>query len=251
MKALITGASSGLGRDMARALAKRGIDLIIIARRKDRLQQLQEELDVAVTTITLDLSVPEHCMMLYERIKHEHIDILINNAGFGLFGSFDETSLERELNMIDLNIKAVHILTKLFVNHPDIKYIMNVASSAAFLPGPLMAAYYASKSYVYRLTLAVAEELRKKKSPIHMCVLCPGPVKTEFNQVADVSFQIPSLSSEYVAELAVEQMFQRKSIIIPGMLMKVSNILSRLTPNKVLVQVSYHLQSRKKEHTDS
>ena len=161
MKALITGASSGIGRDIARALAARGVDLILTARRTERLEELSSELPVQVTVIPCDLSQEAECRALYERVRPMNIDILVNNAGFGLFGTFAENSLERELSMLDVNVRAVHILTKLFLRdmkEKDSGYLLNVASSAAFLPGPLLAAYYATKAYVLRLSEAIDEE---------------------------------------------------------------------------------------------
>ena len=131
----------------------------------------------------MDLRDAKSCRMLYERVKAEEIDILINNAGFGLCGAFDETSLDRELEMIDLNIRAVHVLTKLFLKDfiaRDHGFILNVASIAAYAPGPLMATYYASKAYVLRLSQSIYGELRRRGSHVHVAALCPGPVRTEF-----------------------------------------------------------------------
>jgi short-subunit dehydrogenase len=154
-KALITGASSGIGRDMARVLSSKGYDLILVARRKDRLEELKNELKTDVQILPYDISNYENCISLYNEVKDQNIDILINNAGFGIFGDFLSIDLEKELNMIDVNIKSVDILTKLFLKDFKEKnkgYILNVASSAAFLPGPLLSSYYASKAYVLRLT---------------------------------------------------------------------------------------------------
>lgn len=245
MKALITGASSGIGKDMAYVFDQMGIDLIVVARRAEALEQLKQALNVKVEIICMDLSSEENCHLLYERIKHEDIEILINNAGFGDFGEFAQSDLQKELTMIDTNIKAVHILCKYFINHPTIQYIMNVASSAAFLPGPLMATYYATKAYVYRLTLAIHEELRRKKSPIHISVLCPGPVQTEFNQVANVQFALKGMKSEAVARYAIKKMLEGKLTIIPGVLMKAGYLATRLLPQKTILSVSYHIQNHK------
>ena len=148
MKALITGASSGIGASIARILSNKGYDLILVARRKTRLNKLKSELSGNVTVIPLDISSTFNCMDLYNQVKDEDVEILINCAGFGVFGDFTETSLDKELDMIDTNIKGVHILTKLFLQKftkLNRGYILNVASSAAFQPGPLMASYYASK----------------------------------------------------------------------------------------------------------
>lgn len=245
MKALITGASSGIGRDMAYVLNDMGIDLIVVARRGEALETLKADLDVEVEIICLDLSDEESCHLLYERVKHEEIHILINNAGFGTFGAFKDSDLEKELNMINTNIKAVHILCKYFINHDSIQYILNVASSAAFLPGPLMATYYATKAYVLRLSQAIREELRKQGSPISISVLCPGPVQTEFGNVADVKFAMKGLKSDIVAKYAIQKMFDKKAIIIPGTLMKMGYVATRVLPQKTLVNISYHIQKRK------
>ena len=176
MKALITGASSGIGLDMARYLAKQKCELILVAKDKEKLEKVQETLPTKVTIIVADLSNEQKVKELYVLTKKENIDILINNAGFGDFGFFTETDLNKEINMIDTNIRAVHILTKSFLKDMekrDSGYILNVASSAAFQPGPLMATYYATKSYVYQLTEAIYYEQKKKKSNVHLSVLCP------------------------------------------------------------------------------
>lgn len=250
MKALITGASSGIGRDIARSLAKRGYSLILVARREDRLRELADNLSVETHVIPADLSTREGCLALYEQTKGEDIDILVNNAGRGLFGPFDETDLETELKMLDVNIRAVHILTKLFL--PALKrkgkgHILNVASSAAFLPGPLLSSYYASKSYVLRLSEAIAEELRRAKSGVKISVLCPGPVLTEFDQVADVRFSTPSLSSAWVAEYAVWWMLRGRLLIVPGLQMKFIHLAQRLVPDGVLARICWHVQQRKEK----
>lgn len=248
MKALITGASSGIGRDMAAVLSEQGFDLILVARRLERLEQVKNELKTNVKIICADLSDAAACIQLYEQVKDEHIDILINNAGFGLFGAFDETELQRELRMIDTNIRAVHILTKLFLR--DFKarnsgYILNVASAAAFQPGPLLSSYYATKAYVLRLTQAVYEELRRADSRVHICALCPGPVRTEFDEVADVKFSVKGLESRFVAEYAIRKMFRGKLVIVPGMTMKLAHGFGRFLPDKQLLKVAYHMQKRK------
>ena len=183
-KALITGASSGIGRDMARVLSQKNYDLILVSRNKDMLESLKKELKTNVEIISMDLSSVDNCKKLYEQVKDKNIDILINNAGFGAIGAFRKTDMDKELSMIDLNIKALHILTKLFMVDfvkKDSGYILNVSSSASFQPGPLMATYYSTKSYVTHLTLALYEELRRINSNVRISCLCPGPVDTNFN----------------------------------------------------------------------
>ena len=180
--------------------------------------------------------------------KKENIDILINNAGFGVFGPFASTELSREINMIDVNIKAVHILTKLYVKEMKQRnkgYILNVASSAAFQPGPLMASYYASKAYVLRLSEAINEELRKSKSKVKVCCLCPGPVDTNFNNVAGVNFSIKPLTSKYVAKYAIDQMFKNKMIIVPGLKLKMARFFGKFLSDRKIMKIVYRIQRKK------
>lgn len=248
MKALITGASSGIGRDIAVILSKKGYDLILAARNEKKLEYLKTKLKTNIKIIPIDLSMEKNCFLLYESVKHEKIDILINNAGYGIFGEFYKTDLKEELNMIDLNIKAVHILTKLFLK--DFKKrnagkILNVASSAAFLAGPLMASYYASKSYVFRLTQAIYEELKKEKSDVYIGALCPGPVETNFNKRANVNFSIKGLKSKKVAHYAIKKMMEGRLIIIPGFTMKAAYFAEKFIPEKLLLKIAYHMQKRK------
>ncbi len=250
MKALITGASSGIGADMARILSAKGYDLILVARRKKKLEDLKKELSTNVEIISMDISSTFNCMKLYNKVKEEDIDILINNAGFGVFGKFTETSLDKELDMIDLNIKSVHTLTKLFLQDFKEKnkgYILNVASSAAFEPGPLMASYYASKAYVLRMTEAIYEELKRDHSQVYIGALCPGPVDTEFNKVAKVEFRVKALDSYVVADYAIRKMFERKLVIIPGTLMKLNCLFNRFLPRKVLLHFAYNVQKAKEK----
>ncbi len=243
MKALITGASSGIGRKMAEVLAGRGYDLILVARRRNLLEELKSELPVDVRVIAADLGKEESCRELYEQTKDEPIEILINNAGFGLIGAFDRTSLETELDMIDVNIRAVHILTKLFLK--DFKkrnhgYILNMSSSAGFLPGPLMSTYYASKAYVLSMSQAIWEELRQQKSKVHISALCPGPIPTDFNKIAQVPhISGRGVSSRYAAEYAIRKMFRKKRIIIPGFGMKLVLGIQSIMPMRAKLIFCY------------
>ncbi|MBR1718517.1 MAG: SDR family oxidoreductase [Bacilli bacterium] len=247
MKALVTGASSGIGKDIAIALSDMGYDLILVARRKTKLEQLKKQLPGKTQIIVMDLSSTANCMKLYDKVKKEDIEVVVNNAGFGLFGEFDKTNLDKELDMIDTNIKAVHILTKLFLKdfkEKDSGYILNVASSAGFLSGPLMATYYATKGYVLKLTEAIYEELRRDGSNVYIGALCPGPVDTEFNKVAKVKFSIKPMTSEKVAEYAVDQMLKKKLVIIPGFKTKFVRFAG-LIPRKLLLRLNYNVQKKK------
>ena len=226
-----------------------GYDLIITARREDRLLKLKEELSTSVTVICADLSTAENCIDFYEKIKNEDFDFAINNAGFGLFGDFSHTSLETELNMIDLNITSVHILTKKFLEYFENKgtgKILNVASSAGLMPGgPLMSAYYATKAYVVSLTRGIYEELRRRKSAVKISVLCPGPVDTEFNSVAGVDFSLKGLDSYKIAEYAIKKLLKGKTVIIPGFSIKSAYLLNRLVPSKIALRIAYKIQKKK------
>lgn len=248
MKVLITGASSGIGMEMAKYLGNKGHSLILVAKDKEKLQKVKSLINSDVKIVVADLSNEEKLKDLYVLCKNEKIDILINNAGFGDCGKFDETDIKKEMNMIDVNIKAVHVLTKLFLK--DMKkrnsgYILNVASMASFSPGPLMATYYSTKAYVLRLTTSIYEELRRDKSNVHVSCLCPGPVDTNFNNVANVKFSVKPMTSDFVAKYAIDKMFDNKLIIIPGFKMKVSHFLSRLGPTKLCARIIYKVQEKK------
>lgn len=248
MRALITGASSGIGREIARVLAEMGYDLILVARSRDQLEALQRDLSVPCEIHVLDLSEIETCYHLYDAVSPGGLDVLINNAGYGHFGQFLETDLKIELNLIDLNIRAVHILTKLFLKDfaaRDHGMIMNVASMAGFTAGPLMSSYYASKNYVLRLTQAINEELRHSGQNVHVCALCPGPVKTNFNRRAGVGFMAAGLSSTVVARYAVRQMMRGRTVIIPGLGMRILRILMHLAPDRLMLASAYSVQKLK------
>lgn len=248
MKALITGASSGIGRDMAKYLSSKNIDLILVARRKNLLNELKKELDVNVKVIEMDLSIKENVYKLYNMTKKENIDILINNAGFGLFGNFVDTDLDVELNMINVNVIAPHILTKLFLKYfvkKNSGYILNVCSSAGFMAGPKLNTYYATKNYLTKLTMAINEELRKDKINVVVSALCPGPTTTEFNKVAYGTFNLKSATSYEVAKYGIDKMFERKMIIIPTLKIKLGVFLTRFIPYRLQLIISYYIQNKK------
>jgi len=249
MKALVTGASSGIGRALVIQLAEDGYDIIAVARRRDRLEELKSIVKTELTFIPADLSDRRQCFSLYEQVSGQDISIAINNAGFGVFGEFDKTDLDGELSMLDVNVESLHILTKLFLKDflkKDYGYILNVASSAAFFPGPLFASYYASKAYVLRLTQGIYEELRRKKSNVYIGALCPGPVDTEFNATAHAGgFSAKPLSASDVASYTLKKMYAKKTLIIPGGLMKAAHALGRLLPDGVQARLVYGFQNKK------
>ena len=248
MLALITGGSSGIGRDLAYYLSDLGYDLILVSRDKSELTKTKNNIKTNAMIYDYDLSVIDNVYKLYDDVKDKNIDILVNNAGFGLFGNFIDTNIDRELEMINLNIVAVHILTKLFLKDfvkKDKGYILNVASSAGFMAGPKLSTYYSTKNYVLKQSLAIYEELKHINSNVKISVLCPGPVDTNFNKVAGGSFFTKSVSSKYVAHYAVDKMFKNKLIIIPTFSMKMFLFFTRFIPTKLLLKINYNVQNIK------
>jgi len=253
--ALVTGASSGLGRDMSKILASRGYNIIAVARNVELLSSLKKEIedtnsDLFVDIQITDLSNKEEVIELYNRVKkiYGNIDILINNAGFGKCGYFLDIKLEDEVSMIETNITALHILTKLFLhdmNKRNYGYIMNVASIAGFMPGPLMATYYSTKSYVVRLSESIAYELKKHNSKVKISCLCPGPVNTNFFKVADVSFSLKGADSYSVSNYAIKKMFKNKLMIYPQLRIKAAIFFSRFVSNRFIASICYKLQRKK------
>ena len=250
MKALVTGASSGIGKEIALYLSELDCELILVARDKEKLENLQKKLKTKSKIIVTDLADEKKIKELYLIAKNENIDILINNAGFGFFGDYESIDLSTELEMIDVNIKAVHILTRMFLKDMSKRgtgYILNVASSAGLLKGgPLMSTYYATKSYVVSFTNALYEELRRKKSNITVSVLCPGPVNTNFNNVAGVKFNIKALDAKYVARYAINNLLKDKKLtIIPGFMTRLGVFFTRFLSTKRLLKITYKIQQRK------
>ena len=247
--AAITGASAGLGTEFAKQLAEKGYKLILTARREERLKALAETLPVECVIIPADLSQKEECLRFFDVIKDYKIDIFINNAGFGDCNSFLESDLDMELDMVDVNIKAMHILCKKMLqkmqkeNHG---YILNVASSAGLLPaGPYMATYYATKAYVSSLTQAIARELKEMESRVYVGALCPGPVDTEFYDVANVEFTLKGITPEYCVEYAIKQMIKRQTVIVPTLLMKASTLASKVAPRELAIRITSGQQRKK------
>lgn len=248
MKVLITGASSGIGEQLAHEFARLGYDLVLVARNKQNLEKVKKEItqNINADLYPLDLTKVENCIKLHNKVKD--IDILVNNAGFGLFGEFSTTSLDKEIDMINTNITALHTLTKLYLQdmiEKDNGKILNVASIAGFMPGPLMSTYYATKNYVVSLSEALKEELNKTKSKVQISILCPGPVKTNFDNIAGVNFSLKGKDSNYIAKYTVKKLFQKKFYIIPGKDIYLLKILTKLVPNKIIAKVVYKQQKKK------
>lgn len=247
--AVITGASSGIGYEFAKCLAKKGYALILIARREKRLQNLAKHLNAECEVVCADLTSLQECERVYQILESKNIAIFINNAGFGDCGPFLEGDLDKELRMIELNVRTVHFFFKRILQKMqkvDYGYLLNVASIAGLMPaGPYMATYYASKAYVTSLTRAVAAELHEKNSNVYVGCLCPGPVDTEFNRVANVEFALKGINSTYCAKYALSQMWKRKTVIIPKLDVKfMASVGSRLPAGILIWMISF--QQKKK-----
>lgn len=246
MKALITGASSGIGKDFAKILSTKYDELILVARDTKKLDIVKKELqkNTTIKTISMDLSDYNNCVKLFN--DNKDIDLLINNAGFGDCGYFEKTSLEKDINMINTNVVALHTLTKLYLDEMvknNKGHILNVASIAAFVPGPLMSTYYATKSYVLRLSESIKEELKHKDTSVKISVLCPGPVKTNFEKTANVEFQISKADSYKVANYAVKHI--NKFYITPGLGVKLTRVLSKISPSSLMAKFVYKAQKKR------
>lgn len=249
MYAVITGASSGIGKAMAYQLAARGYDLVLVARREQELQLLKSEIEDKYRTKAMikviDISKVENCKKLHSEVTALKPSIIINNAGFGRVGLFSEIDLDTELSMIDTNIVAVEVLTKLFVKTMDEGVIMNVASMAGFIPTPLMATYAATKSFVLNFSRSINYELKKNKSKIRVISLNPGPVVTEFGKVAQTTQKMQGMSAERCARIAVKGLLRKKSVIIPGFLMNLMAVMVKILPFGLILPVAYRIQGKK------
>ena len=257
MYALVTGASAGIGMEIAKYLSILGYDLILTARSEDKLQDLRKTIlkrfpDRTVLVIPADLSKREECFRLYkeacERAGEENIEFVANNAGKGVYGLFLETDLDAELELIDLNVASVHILSKLFLRDMVRRghgTLMNVGSCAGFMSGPTFSSYYASKNYVVRLTEAIHEELRRAKSPVKVSCLCPGPTDTAFNKNSGVAVSGKQIKSAQVAREGVDGALKGKMIVIPGKKMPAVVRASSLMGEHLSTRLNYRLQVKK------
>ena len=250
MRALITGAGSGIGREMAIYLDSLSYELILVDKNDVSLEKLKSDLKNAHKFIVTDLSDLKKVKDLYIITRKDNIDMLINNAGFGLYGDYNNCDLLTELDMINVNVVAAHVLTRMFLKDMVKKnkgYVLNVASSAGLLRGgPLMSCYYGTKGYVVDFTCALYEELRRNKSRVVVSCLCPGPVSTNFNEVAGVSFNIKSVSARDVARYGLRMMYSKhKLIIVPSFRVRFGVFVSRFLPVKMLLRITYNIQRKK------
>ncbi len=253
---LVTGASSGIGRDLAHIFADGGYDLVLVARREAALRTLATDLTsrhrVRVQVLPRDLTQPETPRTIHQHLTDEGtvIDVVVNNAGFGLRGRFADLSLENQLRMIALNVSALTHLTRLFLPQMVDRNrggILNVASTAAFTPGPLMAVYYATKAYVLSFTEALATELAA--TDLRVTCLAPGPTATEFATAADMEesnlFRLGTLPSMPVARAGYDGWQRGRTIVVPGLVNKVSVGSMRLAPRFLLRRVLSFLNSKR------
>ena len=251
MMVLITGASSGIGTEFARAFSKKGCKLILVARRADRLHALAAELGTPCEVLPADLSEEKEVLRIAELTKDQKVDVLINCAGFGLLGAETAVDLAEELNMIDVNIRAVHILTKIFLEQMIARNsgaILNVASSAGLLPaGPYLNTYYATKAYVASFTQGLAAELEDMKRNVYVAALCPGPVNTEFTAVARGSQWDNGIYAEKCVSYAMKQMEKGKRVIVPGFSVRAGLFFSRFLSKKAIARFVGKFQKKKAE----
>ena len=259
--ALITGAASGLGYEFSKLLAKDTYDLILIDIDEENLVKVKKDIensfDSEVTLLVKDLSKPNVASEINEAVKHIVIDVLINNAGFGLFGSFYNTEWQRELDMLHLHIITTTHLTKLFLDGMVSRgsgKILNISSLAAFQPGPLMAIYYASKSYLLSFSEAIANEL--KDTGVTVTVLCPGPTKTAFQQVvsdqaaedsSENKIEFNMASSSEVAEYGYKAMLKGKTVAIPGIINKFLASLHRFVSRGAAAKIVRNIQEKNRK----
>lgn len=244
MIALITGASSGIGREIARTLSARGWETVLVARREDRLIELSEGLNEKSHVEACDITLREACENLFR--KYPDIDMLVNCAGCGAYGGFADSDLEREIKMLELNIAALHILTKLYFKsfiERNSGIILNVASSAGFFSGPYFSSYYASKAYVLHLTEAISYEARK--TGVRVSVFCPGPVTTDFGKADGISDGKGALTPEFAAKRAVDGALSGKRIIFPDFKTRVLVLFSRFIPRGLLLKIVAKEQLKK------
>ena len=252
--ALVTGASSGIGWQLAHLFARSGSDLILAARSEDRLHELaeilQSEYGVGAQVLPLDLARPEAAQAVFDRLKSDglEVDVLVNNAGFGARGAFAELDLNRQLGMIQLNVTTLTHLTRLFLPGMLERHrggILNVASTAAFQPGPHMSVYYATKAYVLSLTEGLAEEL--SGTDVVASCLAPGPTRTRFSNRAGVKdtvlFKRGAMTVESVARAGYQGFRAGKMLIIPGLRNKLTTFAIRFMPRAVVRKLVKHLQS--------
>lgn len=251
MYALITGASSGIGFESAKILASKGYDLIITARSIDKLNKLKElvekDYQKNVIIIPLDISKRESLDELFTKTKDYEIEVVINNAGLGKVGMFNEVTDAEDYNMIDINVTAMHMVLKHYADVMTKGYILTVASIASFAPGPKMATYYATKNYIRSYAEALRYELKKMKKDVSITILAPGPVNTNFNDTANVTFTLKGVAADKCASYAIKRMFKKKKFATPKWTVRWATRFMRILPHRTSMRICYKSQSKKQK----
>ena len=251
MYALITGASSGIGYECAKILANKGYDLIITARSIDKLNKLSDEIKSTynkdVVILPLDISKKESINELFDKTKDYKIEVVINNAGLGKVGMFYEVTDDEDYNMININVTAMHMVLKHYAEVLDNAYILTVASVASFCPGPKMATYYATKNYIRSYAEALRFELKKMKKNVGITILAPGPVNTNFNDTANVTFTLKGVAADKCANYAIKRMFKKKKFATPKWSVRAATRFMRILPHRVSMRLCYKSQSKKQQ----
>lgn len=245
-KAVVTGASSGIGREIALYLSQIGYYVVLVGRNEDSLEAVRKEIGQFSETVKTDLSVPNNARLLFE--AHKNADVIVNCAGLGVFGEFDLTDLDRELEMLNTNVLSLHVLTKLYYvefNKRGKGRILNVSSSASYFIGPAFSSYYASKAYVTRLTRAVQTELKRNPTGVTVTLFCPGPVKTAFGKKDGISDGSGAITAAVAAKKAVDGMLKGKEIVFPNFLTKLSVLGSKILPECITARFVYKIQIKK------
>ena len=251
MYALVTGASSGIGLNCAKILASKGYDLIITARSTDKLNKLKEEIEKEysknVVVLPLDISKRENLEELFNKTKDYEIEVVINNAGLGKVGMFYEVTDAEDYNMIDINVTAMHMILKHYAEVLNSGYILTVASVASFCPGPKMATYYATKNYIRSYAEALRYELKKMKKNVGITILAPGPVDTNFNDTANVTFTLKGVAADKCASYAIKRMFKKKKFATPKWSVRAATRFMRILPHRTSMRICFKSQSKKQK----
>ena len=247
---LITGASSGIGLELAKLFAEDGNNLVIVARREELLNKIADELKseygINVEVIPKDLTLEKSTLEIYEQLKDKDIDVIVNNAGFGAVGPFSELDYKRQIDMVNLNITALTSLTRLFIPNMIEKNrggILNVGSLAGFQPGPYASIYYATKAFVLSFTEGLKEEL--KNSDLKISCLAPGPTNTEFGEVSGLDksflFKFGTMGAREVARQGYSGFLNGETVVIPGFSNRLLPLLVRISPRFLVRRITAKL----------
>jgi hypothetical protein len=246
MKILITGASSGIGKELANQLAEKGHDLILIARRLERLNQIKESYpERNITVIQTDLNDNQQLESLFKTLSNENIDHWYNNAGYGQYGYSSLIDTDKEIDMIQLNVISLHKLTKFAIEHMAQGKIINISSLASFIPTPKLASYAATKAYVTSYSEALNYELKTQKIPIKVLTVTPGPVQTEFGKVAGTDQKMKAMPVKKCVKIILKGVDKNKAVIVPGFQMKLLRFLVKFLPKKLILKASLNIQNKK------